>query len=223
MSRFEGRANVSQSTQHILPQIEFALAQSRVWTAPLVSPWFFSSRDPVRAADAFLKRQTAAGLLGTLVADTVVAALPSQPLASSADFVLNVDALAYELHQRWTQPSARVRIFWPSAAFARRYGRWTGSNQEPCFHKIGHDLLVSAVTVSHLLDGSENEFADTWISEQKLQFEARRGRWSGPLPDALMVSEHGTTAVEIGGHYPSDWLRHHVRRFERTGWDWVIW
>lgn len=206
-----------------LPPIDFALGQSRLWTALLLLPWFSSARNPLRSAEAFLKRQVARGLLATLVADAVLTELPKQPLASSLDSDFNADALAYRLSQRWSQAPSRIRVYWPTSAFARLFGSWTGTDSAPCLHKIGHDLLVTAVTLSYLRTLSAEAFLQTWTTEQKLQFDAKAGRWTGPLPDALKSDEQRITAVEIGGYYPADWIRHHVRRFERAGWCWEIW
>ncbi len=205
------------------PRLAFALTQSHLWTPPLLSPWFSTTRDPHRAAEAFLKRQVARGLMATIVADAVLVELPDQPLATSLDSRLDADALAYRLNQRWMQPANPIRVYWPTTAFARMFGSWTGTDSATCFHKIGHDLLVTAVTLFYLRTLPAESFGQAWTSEPKLQFDAKSGRWAGPLPDALKCDEHGMTAVEIGGHYPADWIRHHVRRFERAGWSWEIW
>lgn len=200
-----------------------AFQQSSVWTAELFAALLGSASDPVRAARQQLRRLADDGLLCWGDFDVVPCRLGSDPLwTSECSSLPDFDALAYALEQRFEPPCRRTRVYWPSVAFGKRFGSWTGFDRYPCPHKVSHDVLISAVWLRYW-QVSPATATQRWMSERRLQWLARTNSQTGPIPDALIIGSERPKAIEIGGNYPASWLRHHVERFEKCGWDWEIW
>lgn len=128
------------------------------------------------------------GMMRSVVVDAVIVACPLKPIVTSRQMDFDVDAVSYQLKRRWSQPARRMRVYWPSERFSRQFGQWTGSDQLPCNHKIGHDLLVTAVTVAYVTRLPTADDSWQWTCEKKIQFDSNRGCWSKPIPDALLFS-----------------------------------
>ena len=180
--------------------------------------------DPLRAAAAWADRQVEAGLLGDRAGGCDPNAAVERPLhvqfhgEREPDF----DRLAYRLEQRWSTAPKPVWVYWPSVAFGRLHGIWAGASELDSPHKVSHDLLCSAVW-RHYWETAPDQAVGRWVPERKLWHTARRDGRRGPIPDALLTSDRRPMAIEVGGSYPADWLRHHARRFALAGWNWVLW
>lgn len=203
---------------------EQAFVQSPRWDARLFQGLFPGCRAPLRAAQAWLQRREREQLLCSAVVDASLIAIPQQPLYEHrlGDPLPDFDALAYALELRWAVAPQPTRIYWPSGHFARRHGSWAGSDQLASPHKAGHDLLCSAVWLKYFAEDPVAAL-ECWVPERRIEQIRGQTGCPGPVPDALLHTPAGPVAIEIGGHYPARWLRHHAARFERARWSWILW
>jgi len=200
-----------------------AFTQTFAWTNPLLAELFSDTVNPSRAARAFAQRLLRKRLLRSGTFELQSACIGEQPLWSSAiERKPDCDALAYALERRFSGASKPTRVYWPSREFAKRYGTWTGAESYSCPHKLSHDVLITAVWL-RLWKQNPDTAISRWVSERRLQYEARCGDRRGPIPDALVTDGNSVTAIEIGGNYPAAWIRHHINRFEAAGWAWQLW
>ena len=207
-----------------------AFCSSAIWTGAQIAYFFRHCRDPRRSAAAWLTRRVKDGLLKTVVVDTYRVPQLSRPLHIHRPGWPKPDfhKLAYELELRWSVNSIPTRVYFPSRVFGRVHGTWTGCNLVPEPNKAAHNLLVSSVWLIYLKQNPDLALYH-WTADRRLQFEHRRGRHSGPIPDGLIRTERRTTAIEVGGRYPEATIRRHAERVGRarseTGraWHWVLW
>jgi hypothetical protein len=206
-----------------------AFCASVLWTASQLVFFFRDCDDPQSAARAHLRRRENEGLVRSAVVDAYPTPELTKPLhihrpgRPAPDF----DKLAYVLEKRWAVPAATIRVYFPTRIFARLHGTWTGCDTIPEPNKASHNLLVSSVWLIYLQRCPELALYH-WTAERRLQFEHRRGRHLGPIPDGLIRGDRHTTAVEVGGRYPAAAIRRHAKRFSnarcsRGPWHWVLW
>ena len=203
-------------------EISDAFVQSFIWIAALLAVYFRNRS--MRAAEAWMNSWERAGFFHSAVLDVCMVEPPAGPLHVQrvGDAEPNYNRLAYQLECRWNIPARRRRVYWPSMEFARFYGHWTGSDTLLAPHKVSHDLLCSSVWLAYL-HRHPGVALKCWTSERCLQYRQRCGDASGPIPDALLKTRHGKTAIEIGGRYPADWIRHHCKRCIAAGYSWILW
>ena len=202
-----------------------ALRHNPIWTPEQLGV-YFPGLSPARAAEAWMGRRERAGLFHSADVDACLIGPPKTPLCMQrrGQQEPNFERLAYQLEKRWEQPARRLRVFWPSMEFARFFGHWTGSDNLSAPQKVSHDLLCSSVWLSYL-HRFPGVALKCWTSERCLQYRSRqKGRnRSGPVPDALLRTRQGQTAVEIGGRYTAAMLRHHCQRCIAAGYSWILW
>lgn len=200
-----------------------AFERSAEWSAGLLSPFFGHCDSPRTAATKHLQRQVRAGWLRAAKLDVAAIPFVDGSLATSDDSTPpDYERLSYFALQRLSSSPQPTTVYWPSAAFARLHGRWTGSDRAPNPLQISHSLLCSTVWLRHLQLSPELALRD-WISEREIHFRARQQGSTGPIPDALIERDGRTTAIEVLGKYPANWIRHHVEQFETTFDAWELW
>jgi hypothetical protein len=118
------------------------------------------------------------------------------PTAPPPDF----GASAYRLRTRWTEPVRATAIVIATA----RTGVWLGGygGRPPRRSEATHDLHLAAVYLRMLREQPKR--ARRWISEARLLADGA-GR-DEKLPDAIVRSRGGSTAIEFGGSYPPNKL-----------------
>ena len=207
-----------------------AFQSSAVWNAKQIAGFFEHCKDPLRSSREYLRRRKRDGLIDSAVVDTYPTPELEKPLhihrpgRPAPDF----DKLAYVLEKRWSIPSEPTTLYFATKRFSRVYGgSWVGCDQIPEPLKAGHNQLVSSV-VLHYFKHRPELMLRSWVSEQKLQLDYRRGRHICPIPDGLIVTESKTVAVEVGGRYSAKKLRRHHERFcnarsESGPWHYALW
>ncbi len=200
-----------------------AFCASNLWTAGLLGPAFFGHcRNPTRAAAAYLGRRLQSGLVASAVVDACPTPDVVEPLHAGRPGQAPYRHLAREAEKRWAVPSVPQRVYWATSRFARLYGTWTGQDEFRRPELASHDLLLSAVWLVYLRRNPEIALRH-WKSERRLEFAHRRGRRLRSIPDALITTPRRTSAVEVLGQYPAEWIAHHCRRFRAEHWHVVIW
>jgi len=204
--------------------IEPAFERALIWTAELLSTFFGHCRNPILAATSYARRRVRRGDLHSARLDLPPLQRITGPLAKSRDNQSpDYEKLSYFALKRLLKPSKPTTVYWPSASFARAHGAWTGTDKLPNPAQMAHAALCTA-TWLYLLCSDRRVALNCWTSEQELQFLRRRDGGSGPIPDGLIRRNGTTTAIEVLGAYPADWISHHVERFEQPsrGWEWAL-
>jgi len=202
-----------------------AFCASRCWTAEQLGAGFFRHcRQPTRAATAFLRRGIQNGWYASAAVDCCPPDPLSEPLYVGHPFQEpeSYHRLAYIAERRRSVPSTPQRVYWATPKFSQRYGSWAGEDQLSRPELASHDLLLSAVWLVYLREHPEIALRH-WKSEQRLQQEHRLRKRLPSIPDALIVTPKRSTAVEVLGRYPAEWIAHHCRRFRQAGWHVAIW
>lgn len=213
-----------RSRRQLLPT---ALLCRPYWCAEQMGMLFSGAKAPKRAAEAWASREEQAGWLCSELLDVCLPPAPEAPLATlqAGRCSIDFDRLEYRLRQRWAIESRWTRVYWPSRAFARRFGSWSGTDSLSCPHKIGHDLLCTWVWLRYLAI-SETVATECWISEWQWMQQARRGE---SIPDAVIMLPDEVVLVEVCGNYSAKLLRRRWERISRQmpqrfeNWTWELW
>ncbi|MBK8913001.1 MAG: hypothetical protein IPM64_00110 [Phycisphaerales bacterium] len=126
-------------------------------------------------------------------------------------------AVAYQLRSRWTRPARRVL----SAIATERAGiRFAGTGgRTPRASEATHDLCLATVYLR--LRTTDSRRARRWVSEAAL-YEQGEGR-DDRLPDAVIVTRSGKTAIEFGGAYPPAKVAAFHAFCAQRGWGYELW
>lgn len=207
----------------------WAFCASVIWTARQFAIFFRHCRNPLEAAVAFLRRKERAGFIRSDLIDVQSPQVLAAPLhvGVPGEPPPNYHRLSHKCERRRVYPSVPIRVYHPTSLFGKLFGSWAGCAQVPEPAKASHNLQVSEVWLHYYRTNPEVALT-RWVPERKLQFDYRRGRFDGPIPDGLILGKHHTTAVEIGGRYPAAALQRHIERFSRARcecgpWHYEIW
>jgi len=125
--------------------------------------------------------------------------------------------IAYCLKSRWRHPPQATRIVIATA----EAGTWLGGygGRIPRASETTHDLHLASVYLRMLK--AQPRRARKWESEARLL--ARGGGRGEKLPDALIRSRGGATAIEFGGAYPVTKLRAFHEHCRNRGLAYELW
>jgi hypothetical protein len=206
-----------------------ALCQTTRWHSQQLARFFPQAKSPQRAAEAWAARQEAQEWLCSADLDACLPTPAAAPLCrvrpgDSVDF----DWLENVLKTRWAIVPQRVRVYWPSRAFGRRFGCAAGTDSLTCPHKVGHDLMCTWVWLRYLAV-SESVAVKHWQPEWRLVREAQARGSRESIPDALVTFARLAIAIEICGQYGAALLRKRWERIRRQmsaryeRWHWELW
>lgn len=165
--------------------------------------WWGGTAAPLANARRGLAKLVRVGLL----AGSTALARPELPLAEpTATWTPggeppSFDAVAYQLHSRWSQALRPTRFFVATRTAANALGGYGGSLAHPLH--LSHDLHVSTVFLR--LRETQPHVASNWISERHLAQFRRHQK----LPDAGLgcSPESLLAAIEFGNGYDAGRLR----------------
>lgn len=135
-----------------------------------------------------------------------------------ADAVPEFDPLAWQALSRWKLPARRVTVLAASRKARLTFG---GIGRRPLRNvcQFTHDLHVTAVYLRFLQVRPQD--AAAWRGEDEIP-----GKRSGQvLPDAILVDAAGAPyrAIEFGGRYSADRLRHFHEGCVRRNLPYEVW
>ena len=106
--------------------------------------------------------------------------------------------LAYIGDKYFRQAPRQLTLWFPSKAFASRYGDYIGSDKLPeeCLNKANHHLLQSKVAVALL----RRSGLSNWQPERQVERDYDRKRKGVAVPDGILS---GRIAIETLGRYPN--------------------
>jgi len=167
--------------------------------------WWGESESAARNARRRIRALCSAGWLDSrpLLARPLLTLSEPVCIWRPGDATPNFDRLAWRLQSRWKLPARRVSVLAASRHARRVFG---GSGRRPFRNvcQFTHDLHVTAIYLHY--GRSCPEAAAAWRGEDDLSL-GRRGQ---AHPDALLVDDQGRAyrAIEFGGRYAADRLRH---------------
>lgn len=165
--------------------------------------WWGGTADPLANARRGLAKLARGGLLSASTALARPELTLTEPAATwtPGSHAPSFDALAYQLHSRWTQALRPTRFFVATRPAANALGGFGGPLAHPLH--LSHDLHISTVYLR--IRQSEPDTASNWISERHLAQFRRHQK----LPDAGLghSPESLLSVIEFGNGYDAGRLR----------------
>lgn len=175
------------------------------------------ANDAQRAARDLVRRLTLCGLVDTR---TVMAHPPLrllEPIYCCASNVALPDfgALAYEVQSRWRLAPERMIVVQATPRAAALTGGPLPTRDAVRDTELAHDLTLGQIFLEHYLGRDEK----LWIPEDALRAEGWPRR-DGHVPDSLIRSPLGDTALELAGRsYSAQRLSEIDRAFRGMGYE----